>query len=743
MLSNFGAQPDPSFNQPSGPQNSGPSIDTSSFTPPTGGGQSGASGSNFGAQPDSVNDVVNAITHPSNQQPPTSGHGALYNFAGDVVHGLAGTTKDAMQNWWNEVQNSSKGFSDSWNKMNEGAAEAGDASGNNPFSFKNPGQQLGGIGKMSEGILGLTGNTVRAVFAPLTGILETAAKGAGTAGADILGAKGGDAVNNAIATPGGQKVKGAVNTVQAKIAAFAKSNPDAAQAMNNGLQTLMGLVGDDPVNDTGDTVVDHVASGLDAAKTETPKAIGAASDAVSNAADTVHSAVSDAASALKEKMNPTPTPDAVTGKIIQGKTGDVAAGQDSLSRVDPANVNNYSDLSNELQNNINRGRSAQDAYLASRTDIAPTKLADLSTEAGGKTFNPTQDALDQLRNHAESTSDPALTSKVQAWDAKANGDGLTPQDINNIAREHGQQFKSFNANGEVSKGLSAQNAENTRAGVKQTARDLVNDPTFKASDAEMSNDIHTKKIVDSMVEKVNTAKQQIVDQGFVKKWGTKLGTTAGKIFDTITGGSVKGFLKDMIGKPEADTAKPLDLNSAVGKNIAKLQNILDYSPDAQSAAARLENLATQVREAAPEPIPKGETTTSTAKASDLTYGTPKSDIIKVNSYQSQFPKYFTQDQIDAATEMLKAQDNAGKTIDMKAIDTVVKRVKDMQDIKPISDTMAKTNEAARLNRISKIPVKVETPNLKAPEIKIGKMYGGLPDSEDIKAMYNDVKNIKK
>ena len=83
-----------------------------------------------------------------------------------------------------------------------------------------------------------------------------------------------------------------------------------------------------------------------------------------------------------------------------------------------------------------------------------------------------------------------------------------------MAKEQGIEINSYKANGDLASSQKAQAAENTRAGVKATARQILGqtDPEGAAEvtrlDRETSDAIHTKDVVDKQAQRESTTVQK-------------------------------------------------------------------------------------------------------------------------------------------------------------------------------------------------------------------------------------------
>lgn len=349
----------------------------------------------------------------------------------------------------------------------------------------------------------------------------------------------------------------------------------------------------------------------------------------------------------------------ITGKITQGDIADAPKTKSALANVDLETVKNaptgqkYQALEKTLADKESQLVQAKGDALSSHK--ASYTLDQLNTKVGTTPHNFVSDALDQLDQYYSKTNNVKGQSEIAALKQKATTQGLTLKEIDDIAVRHGQDLNGYNANGELASGLSRQAAENTRQGVKTTARDLFGSESYKQVDAKLSDVIKTRKLVSDVAEKANQLSQKIVQRGLV----AKLGYYGGKVMDTLTGGALKNFVNYFIPRGEGlKTLNALDLDAQLTKNLGKLQKLLDTSSEGEL----LKNLKQIIQENKAKPEP-GVTTKQTVKPADLGQ-TPTSKVVKVNQYDKSFPSYRTPDQVNRATKILNYKENATRPIDM-------------------------------------------------------------------------------
>lgn len=394
----------------------------------------------------------------------------------------------------------------------------------------------------------VAGDTAGAIFAPISAVIGAALKNTGAQKViDWIGEKGAD-LSHIADIPAVQD--------------FAMKHPNAGEDFGRALNLILGSQEKGKIEPS--TMVDR-----------TIKQVTPAIDSAKATIDTAKTKIAEIPKQVKEQVKPTVNPDRVAGTITQGDIQDIPASKRVLSSVDPTKIKTYSDLSKVLGDNLKEMKAGQDTHTGA-SDVVK-KLPDLTTETkvGDKTVshNYVSDALDQLKTLYEKINDPTAAAKIDQLKAKAESTGLNSSDVNEIAREHGRVLNAFNANGEASTGLTKQAAENTRTGLKTTAGELSGDAkTFKTNDKAISETIKVKDLVDTMSEKVNDLKQKIQDRGF----GEKVGRVIGQAINIVGLNSPKGFIEYFLGRGTGlKTLNPIDLESALQKNLKALQDVLN------------------------------------------------------------------------------------------------------------------------------------------------------------------------
>lgn len=275
--------------------------------------------------------------------------------------------------------------------------------------------------------------------------------------------------------------------------------------------------------------------------------------------------------------------DNLAGKIVQGTPEDIATAKKALSSIETSKIKTYKDLTATLDEKIgNVSRGLDETLDKSPIHNNPLKISDMDStiKVGDQTIrhNYVDDAFNQLDELYTKTNDIKAKAKLDQLRVKGETQGITIKEINNLAKEHGQMLNAFNANGQAASGLTKQAAENTRVGLKTTARDIFDDPVYKATDTELTNLIRTRDLVENVATNVNKLQQKITE----RKFGEKVGRLVFQVANTLTGGGLKGFVQSFVPRGEGlKIMNALDLERALGKNLQQLQKALDAKTESE------------------------------------------------------------------------------------------------------------------------------------------------------------------
>jgi len=275
--------------------------------------------------------------------------------------------------------------------------------------------------------------------------------------------------------------------------------------------------------------------------------------------------------------------DDLAGQIIQGKKSDIEKAKQALFDIDTSNIKTYSDLKTSLKEKVGSIANKLDAELLKDTRVLPLADLDTVTTVGNATVrnNYVDDAIDQLTQLYAAINDPANATRITQLRTKAANQGLTVKEVNDLAREHGIEFgqKAFSTSGEPLTSVNAQAFENTRKGLKTTARRVFDNPIYAELDDQLANAIRIRTLANKMEENVNKLRQRVTERG----WGEKTGRLVFQALDIISGGTLKGFVQAFVPRSAGlKILNALDLERSLQTNLEKLQNILQKNlPEAE------------------------------------------------------------------------------------------------------------------------------------------------------------------
>lgn len=281
------------------------------------------------------------------------------------------------------------------------------------------------------------------------------------------------------------------------------------------------------------------------------------------------------------------------GRILQGKTDDIAPAQKALSAIDTTGVKTRGELSEKLAEGIRRNSELVDQELLK--DTGSYTLKDLAIKQVDNAGNEIAtdyvgEALKNLDEMYGAIGDDVSKSNINLLAEKAATEGLTRKEVNDIARMYQEEFgsKAFGKTGDALTSVNAQKYENVRSGLKETARAGLGGDEAKALDSVTSAMYNTKRLIDRGVEGVNALKQRVVDRGIMEKLGRK----AVNMVNAITG----GFLKSAVGAALPSnvglkTLNWLDLEKKLGNDLKLIQKANGVTSD--SALIKLLNTAAE------------------------------------------------------------------------------------------------------------------------------------------------------
>lgn len=442
--------------------------------------------------------------------------------------------------------------------------------------------------KSTSGQVGSTAGVIAPYF---TGGGEVKAVGAVPKALRALGRGGVDTAISGVQTQGDVGASGATGATTGVTEAVSSFLPTgkATKAVSKALRTLApGYAGD-------------VSMGLTGQRGEDREGASAFIPGIGTALSGVLGGAGKAASMNAERKatagaRKTAEVNSLLGRVFQGEVGDtekILPAFQNLVKDKKINFQdpnfNYTTFKQNVDDRISQISGKLDDALDTKVDIYPMSQLGTKVTTGktSVTHNFVTDALDQLEDFYVKTNNPARQAEIALLKNKAENSGLTVKEINNISRLHGQEMSGYNANGQLASGLSKQAAENTRRGLKDTARNLFGDETSKAADAEVSGLIKMRDLITDIESKANDLKQRIIP----RKFGEEVSNRILTVIDTLTNGGLRGIAQWIIPRGKGDKLlNALDLEKQLSKNIDKISKLLDQNLPEQTLMDRLDAL---------------------------------------------------------------------------------------------------------------------------------------------------------
>ena len=262
------------------------------------------------------------------------------------------------------------------------------------------------------------------------------------------------------------------------------------------------------------------------------------------------------------------------GEILQGDSAMKTTGAKVLGELDTSGnkgISTYEDLVDRLGKAIEDNQTKTDAEYAK--DTTPRQLPELTVRSKGlASINYVKEALKGLDEFYTKARDVESAAWAKTMTKKAKSEGLTPAEINLIAKKYGGEFgqKAFSRQtGEPLTSVNAQAYENIRTGLKSTARGFLKDDAAKTLDKNTSEMIRVYEQAKKVQEKVNSLDQRIQQRGILQK----AGRLAGGALDIATGGLVRGFFQKLLldSNRGYKSMNALNFEENLAANMKKLQ----------------------------------------------------------------------------------------------------------------------------------------------------------------------------
>jgi hypothetical protein len=313
----------------------------------------------------------------------------------------------------------------------------------------------------------------------------------------------------------------------------------------------------------------------------------------------------------------------------------------ALRELDLDGVETNADLIARADEKIKNISENLDAVLETNPTKRNLKQLEYSTSVDGKTVrtNYVEQAIDQLEKEYIKTNNVAGVAQVQSLRNKANIEGLTIKEVNDLAKLHGKDLSGFSPlTNELSSGLAKQAAENTRKGLKDTARSNFGDKVYKEADRAISDISRIKKLAEDRATKVEKFKSTQVSPSLISR-ASGLMEQAINIATLGTSRSlVSAALK---GASKAETKlNALDLEARLAKDLRLIQEASEKGASDDLIIAKLQQF---IRNNGEKPVllleaPKPKPLFATAKGKISPIAQEAADIAAVETGKAKVPK---------------------------------------------------------------------------------------------------------
>jgi hypothetical protein len=434
------------------------------------------------------------------------------------------------------------------------------------------GQTVGGIAGELGDTVSDVGEAAGASIRGEQGMLRGAFHGIGRIAGGISGAIG-EGVKGLVKTilPGGaeQSVRETVGTVGEAI-----TSVPTVKSMIDNYQTLPPERKRDVDALLGISSLAADLAGMGAVK----RASAALAPTVKTAAGKTVAGVKSAASKVGEAVSPTPTPSRAITSVIGGK-----ATQRNLREAGRAFAATPGVSKSKSFRSVGEAFLAREKELIKSVDTemakvtTPVRLSKLGSTvvSGGKRIseNYVRKAINQLGEMYKKTGDAPGRIKIAALAEKAKKSGLTPSEINQLARDYGTEFgsKAFGKTGEALTSVNAQMFENTRKGLKEVARGFLKTDAAKQADRTLSAVINTRKLVEKQAQLTAQALGKFEDMGLLQRLGAKLTGLVDSTRSVFQRGNLTGVVT---GGGKRTSMGVLDLEESLTKNLKIIERAL-------------------------------------------------------------------------------------------------------------------------------------------------------------------------
>lgn len=336
---------------------------------------------------------------------------------------------------------------------------------------------------------------------------------------------------------------------------------------------------------TAEATAKGLQAGADASKRAAQKAIHTTDDLIHKAPEVLGPKVEKA----KQLISPQKDVKGAVQEIIKGKTQkDVELGTKALQSIKTEGVKTFDDLSRKLDDAIPEYAKVVDDALAQ--DPTKTVLDDLVSYrdvSSGSTVstNYVKKSLDHLKELYDKTDDIVMAKEMDDLIFRANNEGLTKLDINNISRMYNREFgsKAFSkVSGDPLTSVNAQMYENVRRGLKTKAREGIGGEAARQADDVMHSIYNTQNLVNKNASAAMLFKARIAERGLLEK----IGHSATKYLDVLTGGTLRGLVGGILPRGKGyKVFNIVDLEQRLQDNLNIINQGVNAADDAAMVAA--------------------------------------------------------------------------------------------------------------------------------------------------------------
>lgn len=354
-----------------------------------------------------------------------------------------------------------------------------------------------------------------------------------------------------------------------------------------GVSWLLGKV--EELRDTNPTLAKDIKNVVDIASLGVggalerggAKVVNRAGRAASEGSTAIQRSLEQVGPAIGEVVKPTPTLGKAVGEVI-GKAGkglekeaqQVVRG---LAEISTEGVTTFKDLGGKISSRIKELKNQVDDALAqdtTRRTLDELKIFTATEQGTTAASNPVKQSLEQLRELYQKTGDTGSLVELEDFIKKAETQGITNQEINQLARDYNNIFgdKAFSkTTGDPLTSVNAQMYENTREALKNFARAGIGGEEARLADLAMSNLINVQKLVQKNVQEVNKLTRRIQERGFFEQVGNQLS----KYADLLTGGSLRGVVGGLLPRGVGyKTLNAIDLEQSLQRNLKIIQEAI-------------------------------------------------------------------------------------------------------------------------------------------------------------------------